>query len=96
MHKSTCVKKACVRLFNDALGLLTIRRRGKQIVSFYKWPKVQDTEAPTTHDKRGSLKELEHRQIGWKVLILKYDLVKSLSKEICCKMAGTKNLDYIF
>jgi len=36
------------------------------------------------------LKELEHRKLGWKVLILKYDLVKSLSKEMWCKMADTK------
>jgi len=36
------------------------------------------------------LKELEHRKLGWKVLILKYDLGKSLSKEIWCKMADTK------
>jgi len=35
------------------------------------------------------LKELEHRQLGWKVLILKYDLGKSLSKEMWCKMADT-------
>jgi len=37
-----------------------------------------------------SLKELEHRKLGWKVLILKYDLGKSLSKEMWCKMADTK------
>jgi len=36
------------------------------------------------------LKELEHRKMGWKVLILKYDLGKSLSKEMWCKMANTK------
>jgi len=43
------------------------------------------------------LKELEHKQLGWKVLIQKYDLGKSLSKEIWCKMADTnKNLDNIF
>ena len=42
------------------------------------------------------LKELEHR-IGLKVLILKYDLGKSLSKEMWCKLADTKKiLDYIF
>jgi len=28
------------------------------------------------------LKELEHRKLGWKVLILKYDLGKGLSKEM--------------
>ena len=33
------------------------------------------------------LKELEHRKLGGKVLILKYDLDKSLSKEMRCKMA---------
>jgi len=43
------------------------------------------------------LKELEHRKLGWKVLILKYDLGKSLSKEMWCKMADTKKIfDYIF
>jgi len=43
------------------------------------------------------LKELEHRKLGWKVLILKYDLGKSLSKEMRCKMADTKkDFDYIF
>ena len=43
------------------------------------------------------LKELEHRILGWKVLILKYDLGKSLNKEMWCKMADTKKfLDYIF
>jgi len=36
------------------------------------------------------LKELEQRKLGWKVLILKYDLGKSLSKEKWCKMADTK------
>ena len=36
---------------------------------------------------RMMLKELEHRKFGWKVLILKYDLGKSLSKEMWCKMA---------
>jgi len=35
------------------------------------------------------LKEVEHRKLGWKVLILKYDLGKSLSKEMWCKMADT-------
>jgi len=42
------------------------------------------------------LKEQEHRKLGWKVLILKYDLGKSLSKEMWCKMADTKKNDYIF
>ena len=36
------------------------------------------------------LKELEHRKLGWKVLILKYDLGKSLSKEMWFKMSDTK------
>ena len=40
---------------------------------------------------RMMLKELEHRKLGWKVLILKYDLGKSLSKEMWCKMADIKN-----
>ena len=43
------------------------------------------------------LKELEHRKLGWKVFILKYDLGKSVSKEMWCKMADTKNnFDNIF
>ena len=43
------------------------------------------------------LKELEHKRLGWKVLILKYDLGQSLSKEMWCKMTDTKTfLDYIF
>jgi len=43
------------------------------------------------------LKELEHRKLGWKVLTLKYDLGKSLRKEMWYKMADTKIfLDYIF
>ena len=36
------------------------------------------------------LKELEHRKLGLKVLILKYDLGKSLSKEMWCKIADTE------
>jgi len=36
-------------------GLLTIRHRGIKIVSFYKWTILQDTGAPTAHDKPGSL-----------------------------------------
>jgi len=36
------------------------------------------------------LKELEHRKLGWKVIILKYVLGKSLSREMWCKMADTK------
>ena len=37
------------------------------------------------------------QKIGLKVLILKYHLGKSLSKEMWCKMADTKtNFDYIF
>jgi len=38
------------------------------------------------------LKELEHRKLGWKVLILEYDICKSLSNEMWCKMADTKNI----
>ena len=30
------------------------------------------------------------KKLGWKVLILKYDFGKSLSKEMWCKMADTK------
>ena len=36
-----------------------------------------------------TLKELDHWKLGWKVLILIFDLGKSLSKEISCKMADT-------
>jgi len=36
------------------------------------------------------LMELDHRKLGWKVLILKYDLGKSLSKEMWFKMSDTK------
>ena len=36
------------------------------------------------------LKELEHRKLGWKVLILKYYLGKTLSKGMWCKMADIK------
>jgi len=44
-----------------------------------------------TNANKCTLKKLEHRKLGWKVLILKYDLGKSLtSKEIWCKMADTK------
>jgi len=44
-----------------------------------------------------TLKEVEHRKLGWNILILKYDLSKSLSKEMWCKMADTKKyFDYIF
>ena len=44
-----------------------------------------------------TLKELEHRKLGWKELIFKYDLSKSLSKEMRWNMADTKEiLDYIF
>ena len=42
------------------------------------------------------LKELEHRILGWKVLILKYDFGKSLSKEMWCKMADTKKMSTYF
>jgi len=37
-------------------------------------------------------KELEHRKMDWKGTYLKYDLGKSFSKEICCKMTGTKKI----
>ena len=47
--------------------------------------------------ERKKLKELEHRKLGWKVIILKYDLCKSLSKELWCKTADIKTfVDYIF
>jgi len=43
------------------------------------------------------LKELEHRKLGWNVLLFKYDLGKSLRKKMGCKLADTKNnFDYIF
>jgi len=38
------------------------------------------------------LKEPEHRKLGLKVLILEYDLGKSLSKEMWCNMADTQTL----
>ena len=38
------------------------------------------------------LKELEHRKLGCKVLILKNNSGKSLSKEMWCKMADTKKV----
>jgi len=34
-----------------------------------------------------TLKEIEHRKLGWKALILKYDIGKSLSKVMWCKTA---------
>jgi len=46
-----------------------------------------------------TLKEREQRKMGWKVLILKYDLPvgKSLSKEMWCKMVDNKQtFNYIF
>jgi len=43
-----------------------------------------------TNHTLSALKELEHRKLGLKVLILKYDIGKSLSKEMWCKMADTK------
>jgi len=42
---------------------LPIRCRGIRIVSFYWWPIVQDTGAPTTHDKRAQCKALIHGHI---------------------------------
>jgi len=42
------------------------------------------------------LKELEHRKLSCKVLILEYDLGKSFSKEMFSKMCDTKKIDYIF
>jgi len=45
------------------------------------------------HEERFlKLKELEHRKLGWKELNLKYDLGKSLSEEMWCKMADTKKI----
>jgi len=37
-----------------------------------------------------NIRSIEHRKLGWKVLILKYDLDKSISKEMWCKMADIK------
>jgi len=43
------------------------------------------------------VKRARAQKIGLKVLILKYDLGKCLSKEMWCKMADTKNIfDYVF
>ena len=39
----------CLMTHSDPLP---IRRRGIHIASFYKWPIVQDTGSPTTHDKQ--------------------------------------------
>ena len=36
------------------------------------------------------IKGARAQKLGWKVLILKYDLGKSLSKEMWCKIADTK------
>ena len=44
-----------MRLFYDAIGLYTIRGRGIQIVSFYRWPIMEDNGAPTRHDNPVSL-----------------------------------------
>ena len=41
---------------------------------------------------RWQLKELKHRKLSWKVLILNYDLGTSLSKEMWYKMTDTKNI----
>ena len=50
-----------------------------------------------TNANKCTLKELEHRKLGWKVLFLKYNVGKILSKEMWCKMAETITfLDYIF
>jgi len=38
----------------------------------------------------------EHRKLGWKVFTLKYDLRKSLSKEMWYKMTDTKKIDHMF
>jgi len=41
------------------------------------------------------LKEIEHKKLGWKVRILKYDLGKSLNKEMWimwCKITDTNNV----
>jgi len=46
--------------------------------------------------RHDGFKALEHRKLGWNVLILKHDLINSLSKEMWCKMYDTKKIDYIF
>ena len=44
----------------------------------------------------GGFKGARAQQFGLKVLTLKYDLGKSLTKEMWCKMADTKHIfDYI-
>jgi len=55
---SNAVKTTCKRIESRGYCFclaLPIRRRCIQIVSFYLWTIVQDTGAPTTHDKPGSL-----------------------------------------
>jgi len=45
-----------------------------------------------TRQQRSPFKEARAQKLGWKVLILKYDLGKSLNKEMWCKMADTKKI----
>ena len=39
-----------------------------------------------------SLKDARAQKLGWKVPILKYELGKSLSKEMWCKMTDTNKI----
>ena len=60
--------------------------------SFYKRKTIKHLVVKRCAIRFAKLKELEHRKLGGKVLILKYDLGKSLSKEMWCKMADTKKI----
>jgi len=62
-----------------------IEGRNAPFFSFFR------TTSPVFADLLFKGEELEHRKLGWKVLILKYDLGSSLSKDMWCKMADTKN-----
>ena len=59
--------------------------------------KIKNNLQRSQQSQQHLLKELEHRKLGWKVLILKYNLVKSLSTEKWRNMADTKEMiDFIF
>jgi len=63
----------------------------------WKYKPLQEKNLSAIQLPTSELKELEHKKLGWKVLNLKYDLGKSLGKEMWCKMADTKKkFDYIF
>ena len=45
----------CLYVYLTTHSDIPLRRRGKHIVSFCLWPILQDTGAPTTHNKPGFL-----------------------------------------